>query len=479
MNETSSYSTETVQETAAAQNFSLSVIGGLALLGLLVTAIWDFAGFTNNEQSFFLTHIHKGNYKLLAVVSVLFEAKMLSLLAMVFGAGIVLLVQKQEHPSAIDGTDAYIRRQIWLIILGLFVALIILWPNDILFPFGVVGILLFAFYKLPAKKLFITAIICTLIFCGKQYWNYADDQSDYKAYLAVKTVEKKFADDSVARAKKFSFDKTKDSLSQKPILAQKKLADSLAKKKDTLNGKQAEEKGKWEGLVKNLKYDSSKSAADKKSMRAGYSKMWFYLKGRTQNKESNWLYGIGVWDIGSAMLLGMALLGLGFFYKKYAASTYLLTGLLLLAIGFAFAWLRIHNNTLRLTDYAKYIDDHILPYNQFVPLEKLAIATGYASLLMWLLKLDTLQWLTEALSAVGRLALTNYFLMLTICAFWFYGYGLGFYGRFAQWELYVAVTQIAVVLVLFSVLWLRNYRLGPLEWALKSLVYRKKLPNKL
>ena len=167
-------------------------------------------------------------------------------------------------------------------------------------------------------------------------------------------------------------------------------------------------------------------------MRAGYSKMWFYLKGRTQNKESNWLYGIGVWDIGSAMLLGMALLGIGFFYRRYAASTYLLTGLVLVAIGVALAWFRIHNNTLRLTDYAKYIDDHILPYNQFVPLEKLAVATGYASLLMWLLKLDILRWLTEALSAVGRLALTNYFLMVTICAFWFYGYGLGFYGLFAQ-----------------------------------------------
>ncbi len=468
MNETTSTSTEAVQETAATKNFSLSVIAGLALLGLLVTAIWDFAGFTGNQQNFFLTHIHKGNYKLLSVISILFEGKMVSLLAIIFGAGIVLLVQKQEHPSNIDGTDSHIRKQIWLIILGMFVALIILWPNDILYHFGIVGILLFAFTKLPAKNLFITAIICTLIFCGKQYWNYADDQGDYKAYLEVKKVEKKFADDSAARHKKDSITGTKN-----------KLADSLAKKNDTLTAKQSEEKGKWEGLVKNLKYDSSKTEADKKAMRAGYSKMWFSIKGRSQTKESNWLYSIGVWDIGSAMLLGMALLGIGFFYKRYSASNYLLIGLLLIAIGFALAWLRISNNTLRLTDYAKYINDHALPYNQFLPLEKLALATGYASLVMWLLKLNTLNWLMDVLSAVGRLALTNYFLMVLICAFWFYGYGLGFYGMFTQWEMYVAVAQIAVVLILFSVLWLRYYKLGPVEWALKSLIYRKKLPNKL
>jgi uncharacterized protein len=307
-----------------------------------------------------------------------------------------------------------------------------------------------------------------MIYCGKQYWNYADDQSDYKAYLAVKTVEKKFKDDSTARAKKDSISGTKN-----------KLADSLAKKNDTLTAKQAGEKGKWEGLLKNLKYDSSKSVANKKSMRAGYSKLWFTLKGRVQDKESIWLYSIGVWEIGAAMLLGMALLGMGFFHKRYSASKYVLIGLLLLAIGLLLAWFRIHHNSLRINDYTKYIDKIAIPYNLFLPLEKLLLATAYASLAMWLLSLNILNWLTEVLSAVGRLALTNYFLGVMICAFWFYGYGLGFYGMFSQWEMYVAVAQISIVLILFSVLWLRNYRLGPLEWALKSLIYWKKLLNKL
>ncbi len=468
MNETTPHSPEAVLETAATPNFSLSVISGLALLGLFVTGIWDFAGFTFNEQLFFITHNHHGNYKLYAIVSMLFDGKMMALLAMVFGAGMVLLVQKQDHPAAIDGTDAHIRKQIWLILLGLFVGLVLLWPNDLLFPFGVVGILLFAFSKLPVKSLWIAALVCMLIYCGKQYWNYTDDQSDYKAYLAVKTVEKKFKDDSTARAKKDSLSGTKN-----------KLADSLAKKNDTLTAKQADEKGKWEGMLKNLKYDSSKSAADKKTMRAGYSKLWFSIKGRTQSRESNWLYSIGVWEIGSAMLLGMALLGMGFFHKRYSASRYLLIAVLLLAIGLLLAWFRIHHNSLRINDYTKYIDGIPIPFNQFLPIEILLMATGYASLLMWLLSMKSVQWLTEVLSAVGRLALTNYFLLVIACAFWFYGSGLGFYGMFAQWEMYVAVAQISIVLILLSVLWLRNYRLGPLEWALKCLVYRKKLPNKL
>jgi uncharacterized protein len=107
------------------------------------------------------------------------------------------------------------------------------------------------------------------------------------------------------------------------------------------------------------------------------------------------------------------------------------------------------------------------------------MATGYASLLMWLLKLNVMQWLMEIFYSVGKLALTNYFLQVFIAAFWFYGYGLGFYGRYEQWELYAAVAEITLVQIVFSVLWLRYYKMGPLEWTLKSLIYRKRFSNKL
>ena len=479
MNPTFSETPATVQETDAGRNFSLHVITGFAILALLVTSIWDFGGFTNNIQSFFYSKAHNGNYKLLTAVSIVFEGKMMNLLAIVFGAGIVLLVNRKDSSVTIDGADAHIRKQIWLIILGLFVAFIILFPNDLLFPFGVVGILLFAFSKISAKSLFIAALICSLIYFGKNYWNYTDDRKDYTAYLAVKNVEKKFADDSTARSKKLGYDKTKDSASQKNILAQKILADSLAKKKDTLTATQQDEKDKWEGLVKSLKYDSSKVVADTKSMRGGYSKIWFYLKTRSQNKESFWLYSIGVWEIAAAMFLGMALLAIGFFSKQFSASTYLITALVLIAAGVAMAFFRIHTTTLRITDYAKYIERFAIPYNQFIPFEKIVMATGYASLLMWLRKLNVLQWLMDIFSSVGKLSLTNYFLQVFIAAFWFYGYGLGFYGRFEQWELYAAAAEIILVQIVCSVLWLRNYKMGPLEWALKSLIYRKKFPNKL
>ncbi len=477
MNPTPSDPSVAAEKTQSPHHFSLSVVTGFTLLGLLVTGIWDFGGFSANLQSFYNSAAYGGNYKLLTAVSILFEGKMQSLLGIVFGAGIVLLMQRKSYPVPIQGPDVLIRRQIWFIILGLLLAFILLWPEDLLYPFGIVGILLFAFWKLPSRSLLIVALACTLIYSGKLFWNYADDKSAYQKYLAVKKVEKKFADDSATRAKKYPFDKTKDSASQKPILAQKKLADSLAKKKDTLNSRQAGEKSIWEGLAKNLTYDSTKTVSQNKSMRAGYSKLWFYVKNKSQAKESGWLYRMGVWDIGSAMLLGMALWGMGFFSRRFSSSTYLITAMVLFALGVGLAWLRIHNNAPHLTDYAKYVESHLLPYNLFYPIEKLAMATAYASLAIGLINASFLQWFWKGFAAVGNMPVTNYVLQVFLGCFIFYGYGLGYYGRFEQWELYTFVAEICLVQVVFSVLWLRYYPMGPLEWVLKCLIYRKRFSN--
>lgn len=458
--------------------FSLDVLRGLALLGILVISIGEFGGFITNQQIFYRTGTHGGNYKLLTAVSILFEGKMRALFALVFGAGIILFLQKKEHPVDISNADAYIRRQMWLMFFGIFNAFVLLWPGDILFQYGVVGILLFAFYGMKTRGLFICAIICMLIYCGKQYWNFTDDKKTYKKYVAVTVVEKKFKADSLSRAKKDSIDKTKDSVLFKDTLLKNKLNDSIARKNDTLTKKQAEEKGAWEGLAKEMKYDSTKTESENKSMRASYLKVWTHLMGRSQYKESFWLYRIGVWDIGSMMLWGMALFSLGFFSSRFASSKYLIIGLIPLITGLALAWLRIKWGDERLMDFTKYIEKSSLPHNLFFPIERLLMATGYASLVLWLLRMGIFNWLWKALAAAGKMAFTNYILQSIFCTFFFYGYGFGYFGRLQQWELYFVVVEIALVQIVFSVFWLRYYTMGPLEWLWRCLIYKKRLPIK-
>jgi uncharacterized protein len=48
---------------------------------------------------------------------------------------------------------------------------------------------------------------------------------------------------------------------------------------------------------------------------------------------------------------------------------------------------------------------------------------------------------------------------------------MGYYGQMTQFELYIVASEIVMVQVILSVLWLRYYNTGPAEWLLRRLSY--------
>ena len=451
--------------------FSLDVLRGIALLGILLISIWEFGGFSINQQTGIRIGAKGSDHTLLVSILFLFEGKMRALFSLVFGAGIILYMNKPNQLTLPTTQELYIRRQMWLMAFGLVNAFVLLWPGDILFHYGIMGILLFPFFRMSRKGLLIAAIIVTLIYCGKMYWYYADDQTAYKKFKDITLVEEKFKKDSTERHHK-------DSLSGMTIAALK-ISDSTGKKNDTLTAEQKKDKGAWEGKVKSIKYDSTKAGdtTEMKAMHSGYGKIWSHLLQRSQGKEAAWLYRTGIWDIGSMMLLGMALFGFGFFKPGFSKTRYVLFAVVGIIAGLAFAWFRLHYGNAKLIDYEKYIVGYALPPNQFFPIERLLMATGYASLLMLLLRLKVLQWLWKAMAAVGRMAFSNYFLQTIVCTLFFYGYGMGYFGRLSQKELYFFVAELWLVQIVFSVIWLRYFNYGPVEWLWRWLTYGKRFPN--
>lgn len=450
---------------------SIDVLRGIALLGILIISIWEFGGFSGNEQTR-LRLLQKGfDYNLFSTIIILFEGKMRAIFSLVFGAGIILYLSKPQQPL-IQTHELYIRRQMWLMAFGLVNVFILLWPGDILFQYGVMGILLFPFARMSKKGLLIAALIATLIYCGKNYWYYADDKKAYRKFKAITLVEDKFKKDSTERHRRDSLvGMPKDSI---------RVRDSIAKKNDTLTAFQQRDKNNWEGILKNLKYDSTKAGekAENKAMRSGYGKIWNHVLQRSQNKESRWLYQIGVWDIGSMMLLGMALLGFGFFNHRFTKGTYLLLAVTGIVAGAMLGWFRLEFTHTKFIDYVKYINGHAIPPNLFFPVERLLLATGYASLVMLLLQANRMPWLDRALSATGQMAFTNYFMQTILCTLFFYGYGFGYFGRLSLTKLYFVVAEIGLIQIVFSVIWLRYYKYGPVEWLWRRLVNRKYFSNK-
>ena len=83
----------------------------------------------------------------------------------------------------------------------------------------------------------------------------------------------------------------------------------------------------------------------------------------------------------------------------------------------------------------------------------------------------------RALAAAGRMAFTNYLLQSVVMTLLFYGStvflgaGLGWFGSVDRAPLLGIVALLAAAQVGASVLWLRRFRMGPVEWLWRAATY--------
>lgn len=110
-------------------------------------------------------------------------------------------------------------------------------------------------------------------------------------------------------------------------------------------------------------------------------------------------------------------------------------------------------------------------YHLFYALSVVPMACGYAAgiALLVIAKPRLLTWLAP----VGRTALSNYLFQTFVAIGIFYGIGLGFTGRFGFSVVVVIALLIFAWQVLFSTVWLRSFRFGPIEWIWRQLTYGK------
>ncbi len=104
------------------------------------------------------------------------------------------------------------------------------------------------------------------------------------------------------------------------------------------------------------------------------------------------------------------------------------------------------------------------------------LALGYGALVIALSKWAPARFICIPLAAVGRMALTNYFLHTLLCTTLFYGYGLGYFASIEYPQLWLVVLGVWTINIIFSMLWLRFFTMGPFEWLWRVLTYRHLVP---
>ena len=146
------------------------MLRGVAVLGILLMNIVAMGLPFAYEDPSIIGNRSAADYWVWAVNAVLVEGKMRAILAMLFGAGILLIASRAQSVTA-DPTDAdiHLRRNLWLLLFGAIHSYLLLWPGDILFTFGAAGLPLFAFRRLRPRTLILLGAIVTAR-CRRPRW---------------------------------------------------------------------------------------------------------------------------------------------------------------------------------------------------------------------------------------------------------------------------------------------------------------------
>ncbi|WP_037386191.1 DUF418 domain-containing protein YeiB [Serratia sp. DD3] len=321
-----------------------------------------------------------------AVLDLLVQVKFLTLFALLFGAGLQLLLPRGKQ---------WIRARLsWLVLFGL-VHSIFMWDGDILLTYGLIG------------------LVC---------WRMVRDAAD--TYSLLKTAV---------------------------VLYLIGVALLL--------------------LLGLLPHGEPSSFWLPSTAELQYEKFW-KLQGGVEawrnrlDQLSSTLLAIGVqygWQLAGLMLLGAVLMRSGWLSHAYPPAYYLRQAawliplsLLLQLPAVALQW-RL-NWDYRWSGFLLQV-----PRELGSPLQ----AMGYLALIYgYWPKLSKLR-ISAGLALVGRMALSNYLLQTVVCSILFYR--LGFYQQFDRLQLLAIVPLVWLVNLLFSALWLRYFKQGPVEWLWRKL----------
>ncbi len=128
------------------------VLRGVALLGILVMNVQSFA---MPQAAYFnptaYGDLEGANLYVWVAGRMLADQKFMTIFSMLFGAGIVLMTGRAEARG--DARRVHYRRMGWLLVIGLLHAHL-LWPGDILFLYGVCGMLAYPLRRQPPGRLF-------------------------------------------------------------------------------------------------------------------------------------------------------------------------------------------------------------------------------------------------------------------------------------------------------------------------------------
>lgn len=434
------------QPTSAQERiFSIDVLRGFALLGILVANIDDFA---TPEAMFDIPlglplpafsgpHSHL-NLMILTFKWMFIEGKMRSLFAMLFGAGVVLMAERGSRRGTQEQTaDIFLRRNMWLCLLGVLHACLV-WHHDILFCYGLTALLfLYPCRKLKPKTLILSGSLISLVFATFGMFGLLGATSDFSLSKDSARIE------------------------------------AIERKGGVLSPDQQDIQKAWKARVDSQtvtpqSIDAAMADANQPYLASVLERVQFLYTGAPAATVELFL----VIDALGTMLIGIGLFKNGFLTGEKPNATYVWTAI----VGFGIAeplyligvWKSYQSGFYFLT-IEKWL---FLPYY----LTREAGALAILSVLLLIIKGQVMYRIQALVAAVGKTALSNYIFTSLLCQFLFVWGPWDLYGKLEYYQIHYVVIAVWAVNLTISQVWQRRFLFGPIEWLWRSLTYARPQP---
>jgi uncharacterized protein len=391
---------------------TLDIVRGVAVMGILAMNIvgfaMPFAAYMNP-----LAYGMEGTADFVSwVVSfILIDGKMRGLFSFLFGASMLLVIERAEA-AGMSPAKVHYRRMVWLLVFGL-IHLYLIWFGDILAGYAMVGMIAW-FFRRSAPRVLIRwglglLVVQFLVFAG----------------LAGSTI---FLRDAASQP-----------------------------------GAAAELVKQWHDMEMMFGIISGEPLAKDLAIHRGdYGPLVAHRVAQNALAPISGLFMFG-WETLAYFLFGMAALKNGFLRGAASPETYRKAALIGFGIGIPayalLAWV-LTNDGFTVPMVLAVVMAATVPFRPLM-----VVAT--AALIIMLTRNGGA--LVERIAAAGRAAFTNYLGTSIVMTTIFYGYGLGLYGHASRAELWLAVIAMWAVMLIWSKPWLDRFQYGPLEWLWRSL----------
>ena len=390
---------------------TLDVIRGVAVMGIFSVNVIAFAMIGG---AYFNPGGYGGHTGMDLVVwaanMVIIDGKLRTLFSMLFGASMLLVIERAEAAGD-SGWSIHARRMLVLLLIGL-AHFYLLWWGDILHLYAVIGLVAFAFRNKPPQALLVWALV----------------------FLAVEMVM-------------FG-----------AIVASIYYLDAAAH----APGATAAVISEWNSVAGQFYPSAADLTKDMAIHRGSFSTRLQEMVTTRVAEPLTQIFVLGPETL-SLMLFGMWGYKTGFLTGAWDDQRYRRIAATLIAIG-ALAFAAVVVTNIASNFYLPQLfASTTVATAPFRPL----MAFGYAALIILLS--SRRGWFAERIAAVGRTAFTNYLGTSLVATPIFYGWGLGLYGQLSRAEAWLLAPFIWLLMLAWSKPWLERYRYGPLEWLWRSL----------